>query len=61
MDICFDCVRNTTRVFFDNVDYVEVDYAKVNGRITKMWYVYTTDGKTHTLKYKDNLFYWARP
>lgn len=60
MDICFECQRDCTRTKFENVEYVETGYSKDKGRITKFWYIYTSDGTTHALKYRDNEFYWAR-
>lgn len=60
MDVCFNCNRDATRVSFNDVEYIEVDYAKDKGRMTKFWFIYTKDNKTHTLKYRDNELYWIR-
>lgn len=59
MRICFDCLRNTTRVRIDNVEYVEVVWQKDKGRMTRYYKVITKDNKVRMLKYKDHQVYWV--
>ena len=60
MDICFDSLHDSTRDAFYDVEYVEVAWAKVNGRMTRFYHITTKDGKTRAIKYKDHQLYWIR-
>lgn len=60
MTIVFEYDKGYSRVRFDDVEYVEVGYSKDKGRLTRFWFIYTKDGKTHSLKFKDHTIYWIR-
>ncbi len=53
MKIVFLDVLRETRKSVDNVEQIRGDYAKIDGRATKVWFLDMFDGSTRSFKQKD--------
>lgn len=60
MTVCFDDLLRQTRCKFDDVKFLESEYAKINGRVTKVWHITFMDGRVKSFKMKDYSVYWVR-
>ena len=50
--VFFDKMRETRHAVCD-IEQIESDYVRINGRLTSVWHLLKADGKTLAFKQKD--------